>query len=80
MVTAAREVTGLVPDLVIGGFHLGSTGAAQIDQIIADLQALGVRRAAPSHCSGDLARARFETAFGTVGEPVGVGTQLVLLP
>lgn len=80
MVNAAKQATGLEPDLVMGGFHLGASSGVEIDRIVAELQALGVRRAVPSHCSGDLARGRFVAAFGTVGVPVGAGMRLALLP
>ena len=78
MVSAAKEVAGQAPDLVLGGFHLGSASAAEIDRIADDLRALGVRRVAPCHCSGDLARARFAAAFGPDALLVGVGARLTL--
>ena len=62
--------------LVIGGFHLKDAGAAAMDDVIADLQALGVARVAPTHCSGDRARGRFAEAFGDGFVLVGVGSVL----
>jgi len=41
--------------LILGGFHLGSTSEAQLSRIVEQLQALGVEKVAPSHCSGDRA-------------------------
>jgi 7,8-dihydropterin-6-yl-methyl-4-(beta-D-ribofuranosyl)aminobenzene 5'-phosphate synthase len=41
--------------LILGGFHLGSHSEAQIAGIVEQLQALGVEKVAPSHCSGDRA-------------------------
>ncbi|MBN2847403.1 MAG: MBL fold metallo-hydrolase [Coriobacteriia bacterium] len=62
--------------LVIGGFHLKDAGAATIDDVITDLQALGVARVAPTHCSGDRARGRFTEAFDDGFVLVGVGSVL----
>ena len=41
--------------LVAGGFHLRSTSEEEIRRIVAELERLGVRRIAPSHCTGDSA-------------------------
>jgi 7,8-dihydropterin-6-yl-methyl-4-(beta-D-ribofuranosyl)aminobenzene 5'-phosphate synthase len=38
--------------LILGGFHLGSTSEAQLLRIVEQLQALGVEKVAPSHCTG----------------------------
>jgi len=39
--------------LLMGGFHLGSRSDAEIRAIIQRLKALGIRKVAPSHCTGD---------------------------
>jgi len=39
--------------LLMGGFHLGGKSDAEIRTIIKRLKALGVRKVAPSHCTGD---------------------------
>jgi 7,8-dihydropterin-6-yl-methyl-4-(beta-D-ribofuranosyl)aminobenzene 5'-phosphate synthase len=39
--------------LLMGGFHLGGRSDAEIRAIIKRLKALGVKRVAPSHCTGD---------------------------
>jgi 7,8-dihydropterin-6-yl-methyl-4-(beta-D-ribofuranosyl)aminobenzene 5'-phosphate synthase len=41
--------------LLMGGFHLGSKSNKEILSIISRLKALGVRKVAPSHCTGDKA-------------------------
>lgn len=64
--------------LVLGGFHLSGTSSSRIESIISDLQALEVAKAAPCHCSGDLARQLFAEAFGDNYLSVGVGKTLVL--
>ncbi len=64
--------------LVMGGFHLSGQSAARIQELIRDLQGLGVERAAPCHCSGDLARELFEERFGVDYISLGVGKTLVI--
>jgi len=49
--------------LVVGGFHLSSANAGQIRGIVQELKLDGVRKAAPCHCSGDLARELFKQAY-----------------
>jgi len=61
---AATQLMGKKIHLLIGGFHLGGTGRAEIQAIIARLQVLGVEKVAPSHCTGDAAIARFREAWG----------------
>ena len=39
--------------LLMGGFHLGGRSDAEIGAIIQRLKELGVKRVAPSHCTGD---------------------------
>ena len=63
--------------LVTGGFHMIGMGDAQIQRTINELRALGVKQAAPSHCSGDRTRALFQEAFGAdclVGDLGGIIT------
>lgn len=64
MVAAAREAVEGQVHLVLGGFHLGSASAAAVETIIADFRDMGVQNAAPSHCTGNAAMARFEQAYG----------------
>ena len=60
-------------DLVLGGFHLYDYSAAQVQDVIAELKALGVRRAAPSHCTGTTAIELFRQAFGSDFVQIGAG-------
>lgn len=77
MVRRAKEsVAGEVAadlSVVMGGFHLRDAGQGQIERIIADLRDLGVRRVAPCHCTGDLARRMFAESFGEDCLLAGVG-------
>ena len=63
-------------DLVMGGFHLKDAGAAEIDTVIEQLKQLGVKRVAPSHCTGDLAIRMFAAAFGAGFIAVGAGARI----
>jgi 7,8-dihydropterin-6-yl-methyl-4-(beta-D-ribofuranosyl)aminobenzene 5'-phosphate synthase len=58
---------------VLGGFHLGSASDTRINQIITELQRLGVNKVAPCHCTGDRAIGMFRNAFGEDFIRVGVG-------
>jgi 7,8-dihydropterin-6-yl-methyl-4-(beta-D-ribofuranosyl)aminobenzene 5'-phosphate synthase len=63
MVERAREYLGKDIYLLMGGFHLGATSDAEIRAIIRRLQALGVKKVAPSHCTGDNAIRLFRDAW-----------------
>ena len=64
--------------LVLGGFHLGNEDDARVNQIIAELQNLGVKHAAPCHCTGDRAISLFRNAFGEGFIQLGVGAVISL--
>ena len=49
----AQAYLGKVIYLLMGGFHLGGRSDAEIRAIIQRLKALGIRKVAPSHCTGD---------------------------
>jgi 7,8-dihydropterin-6-yl-methyl-4-(beta-D-ribofuranosyl)aminobenzene 5'-phosphate synthase len=78
MVAAAKAVRGGPVDLVLGGFHLREKTVTAIDAVIDKLRELGVRRVAPTHCTGDEAIARFRLAYGPDFVEVGVGRFLRL--
>lgn len=73
MVRRARELTGADMDAVLGGFHLAGHGSGAVAAIIADFRSLGVRRAGPTHCSGEKAINAFRTAYGKDFLEMGVG-------
>jgi len=62
----------------IGGFHLLHADADEIDCTIRELAALGVTDVLPTHCTGDLARAAFERAYGERCSAGGVGRTIDL--
>ena len=73
MVRKAKEIDSGDIALLMGGFHLGSSSREQISVILSQLKALGVKRIAPCHCSGELARAMSREVFGEDCLLVGVG-------
>ena len=73
MVRRARQVGRGKVALVVGGFHLSGADRGRIAEVISGLQALGVRRVAPCHCTGDLARRMFADVFGADFLPAGAG-------
>ncbi len=76
LVRAAEEATGLEVCLVFGGFHLGDASRATLDNLAAEFKDLGVERAAPTHCSGDLARQAFSEGYGEDFVELGVGWRM----
>ncbi len=76
IVRRAQELAGEEVALVLGGFHLGGASEAEIASIVEDFRRLGVRRVAPCHCSGDVARRLFGETYGEDFIPAGVGSRL----
>jgi 7,8-dihydropterin-6-yl-methyl-4-(beta-D-ribofuranosyl)aminobenzene 5'-phosphate synthase len=74
----AKEVTGGPIQLAVGGFHMGRHGAAAIDAVIDRFEELDVKVAAPGHCTGDPARARFEERLADRCVLPGVGRVFTL--
>jgi len=64
MAEQARAYLGKNIYLLMGGFHLGGRSDAEISVIIKRLKVLGVRKVAPSHCTGDNAIRMFRDAWG----------------
>lgn len=59
--------------LVLGGFHLGNASADQVNEIIKELNRIGVKYVAPCHCTGEQTISKFRNAFGEDFIQVGVG-------
>jgi len=76
VVRKATELSEKHMDAVLGGFHLMQTPAAEVERIIADMKAAGVRRCGATHCTGEAAIALFRTAFGPDFIPLGVGRKI----
>jgi 7,8-dihydropterin-6-yl-methyl-4-(beta-D-ribofuranosyl)aminobenzene 5'-phosphate synthase len=73
MVRQAEQLTGDPPYLVVGGYHMGNRSEKGTLAMIKRFEELGVRRAAPCHCSGDLTRTVFKQRLGDRCRLVGVG-------
>jgi 7,8-dihydropterin-6-yl-methyl-4-(beta-D-ribofuranosyl)aminobenzene 5'-phosphate synthase len=50
--------------VVIGGFHLREHSEREVKEIIAELRQIGVKKIAPSHCTGEAAIRLFKEAWG----------------
>lgn len=67
--------------LIAGGLHLVTTPSAEIDRVIAALrETWRVVAVAPGHCTGELAFARLQQAFGLKYVYGGVGTSIHIGP
>jgi 7,8-dihydropterin-6-yl-methyl-4-(beta-D-ribofuranosyl)aminobenzene 5'-phosphate synthase len=64
--------------LVMGGFHLSGASDSQLKGIIEGLRELGVKKVAPSHCSGDRCRQLFRQEYGEDYVEGGVGKMIAL--
>jgi 7,8-dihydropterin-6-yl-methyl-4-(beta-D-ribofuranosyl)aminobenzene 5'-phosphate synthase len=82
IVNIVRRAKEVVPNrpvaLVMGGFHLCSASDKEIDRIIQDFRQLGVKKVAPSHCSGERARTLFQTEYKKNYVAGGVGNVVTL--
>jgi 7,8-dihydropterin-6-yl-methyl-4-(beta-D-ribofuranosyl)aminobenzene 5'-phosphate synthase len=67
VVNVVREARDRCKDnvyLLMGGFHLGGMTSEQIQEVIRALKTLGVKKVAPSHCTGERAMSMFRDAWG----------------
>lgn len=80
IINIVRKAKQLVPKdvcLVMGGFHLLNQNASKIDRIILALKEMGVKKVAPSHCTGEEAILRFKRAWVENFIPGGCGAELI---
>jgi 7,8-dihydropterin-6-yl-methyl-4-(beta-D-ribofuranosyl)aminobenzene 5'-phosphate synthase len=78
VVARVKELTNQDVELVLGGFHLFKENPKTIRDVLTQLKDLGVRRAAPCHCSGDEAIRLCSEVFGSNCVPCCTGTVLPL--
>jgi 7,8-dihydropterin-6-yl-methyl-4-(beta-D-ribofuranosyl)aminobenzene 5'-phosphate synthase len=79
IVRRAKEVMPKRPiALVMGGFHLRSASDKELHRLLQDFRQLGIKKVAPSHCSGERARASFQTEFKEDYVAGGAGNVLTL--
>ncbi len=76
MLREAKRITKEDLYLVIGGFHLSGTADSKLRDIIKSFRELGVKKAAPCHCSGDRTRELFEQEYGENFIANGVGNRV----
>ena len=62
--------------LVSGGFHLSRETDDELKQIISEFRKLGIKKAGPTHCTGDRAIQMFKQAYGPDFVQMGVGRRL----
>ena len=75
---SVKERSGSNIEMVIGGFHLKAHQPDQIEQIVAEIKSLGVKKIGPTHCTGveaiDASRQCWQENF----VELGVGNKIVL--
>jgi 7,8-dihydropterin-6-yl-methyl-4-(beta-D-ribofuranosyl)aminobenzene 5'-phosphate synthase len=77
IVRKTRQTAGKDIQLVVGGFHLLPYNASEIRQLAARMkEELGVRQAAPAHCTGMLAFQIFREVFGKDYVAAGLGSEV----
>ncbi|MBC8354793.1 MAG: MBL fold metallo-hydrolase [Planctomycetes bacterium] len=64
--------------LLLGGFHMLRKQPNEIKAAITQLKDLNVTNAVPAHCSGDLAKELFQSAYGDKFNTAGAGRRIVL--
>ena len=78
IVKRAKEILKSDVYLVLGGFHLCWMSLSKVKRIINGVKKEGVKKVAPCHCSGDLARKQFEKAYGKDFILVGAGKTITI--
>jgi 7,8-dihydropterin-6-yl-methyl-4-(beta-D-ribofuranosyl)aminobenzene 5'-phosphate synthase len=78
MVQAAMALSGEPVYMVIGGFHLYDSSTVEISAVLTVLRHLGVRKVAPSHCTGAAAISMFAHEYGEDFIPSGAGIVIPL--
>jgi len=64
--------------LFMGGFHLSGSSDSELRNIVQGFRDIGVRKVAPSHCSGDRCRELFREEYQEDYIESGVGKKIVL--
>ncbi|MCK4547727.1 MAG: MBL fold metallo-hydrolase [Candidatus Eisenbacteria sp.] len=64
IVEKAREITAPKPVFLMGGFHLRDLSKSEVTDLVNDLESLGVKAVAPSHCTGSPQRRVIKQMLG----------------
>lgn len=78
IVKEAKEMHGSQVYLALGGFHLCWMNSWQVKGIVKGLKEQNVKKVAPCHCSGDLARKLFEKIYEKDFILSGVGKKITI--
>jgi len=78
IVKRAKEMLKSDVYLALGGFHLCWMSPSKVKKIINGVKKEGVKKVAPCHCSGDIARKQFERAYGKDFILVGAGKTITI--
>ncbi len=78
IVKKAKEMLKSDVYLVLGGFHLCWMNLSKVKKIVNGAKKEGVKKVAPCHCSGDLARKQFKKAYGKDFILVGAGKTITI--
>ena len=70
----AIEATGGSVYMVMGGFHMRADSESRINSVIEHFVQAGVRRVAPTHCTGEKAKGLFSQRFGQGYANFGLGS------
>lgn len=77
-----QRVRNYYPDesiyLVLGGFHLFKLNEEEITDVVGKLFELDILTVAPTHCTGDKARAIFQDVFGSDLVNAGTGQKFII--
>jgi 7,8-dihydropterin-6-yl-methyl-4-(beta-D-ribofuranosyl)aminobenzene 5'-phosphate synthase len=76
IVTKSKAIVPKDIYLVLGGFHLSQKSETELKQIISEFRKLGVKKAGPTHCTGDRAIRMFKREYGPDFVQMGVGRRL----
>ncbi len=68
-----RNMCGDDIALLVGGFHLFRDGVKELKDTVRMVMDMGVKKVAPTHCTGKRAIRIFEDAYGDAFIPMGVG-------
>jgi len=78
IVKSAKEMLKSNVYLVLGGFHLCWMSLSRVKKIVNGAKKEGVKKVAPCHCSGDIARQQFEKVYEKDFILVGAGKTITI--
>jgi 7,8-dihydropterin-6-yl-methyl-4-(beta-D-ribofuranosyl)aminobenzene 5'-phosphate synthase len=78
IIKKAKEMLNKEVYLLLGGFHLRDQKKAEIKEIIEKLKDEGVKKVAPSHCTGNIAIKLFSQIYKENFIKSGVGKKIII--